>query len=43
MNGYFQLLGKADGTYLRLFPPNEGGEAISINDINDIFKLSKTF
>lgn len=43
MNGYFQLLGKADGTYLRLFPPNEGGEAISINDINEYLNLVKLY
>ncbi len=43
MNGYFQLLGKADGTYLRLFPPNKGGEAININDINEYFNLVKLY
>lgn len=39
MNGRFQLFGKADGTYLRLIPQKEGGEAISINDVMEYFNL----
>ena len=32
-NGYFQLDIREDGTYIRLYPPKEGGEAISINEV----------
>lgn len=39
MNGYFQLLGKTDGTYLRLIPPRDGGVAFNINDVNQYLNL----
>lgn len=43
MNGYFQLVGKADGTYLKLIPPSEGGNAVCINDINEYLNLVRVF
>lgn len=43
MNGYFQLVGKADGTYLKLVPPNEGGEAVDIHDINEYLNMVKVY
>lgn len=32
-NGFFQLLHKQDGTYLKFFPPVLGGHDIDINDV----------
>lgn len=32
-NGYFQVVPKEDGTYIKLFPPVEGGEQIQIEEI----------
>jgi uncharacterized protein len=43
MNGYFQLVGKEDGTYLKLIPPNEGGDTVCINDINEYLNLVRVF
>ncbi len=43
MNGYFQLLSKTDGTYLKLIPATDGGTAISINEINDYLNLVRIF
>jgi uncharacterized protein (DUF342 family) len=43
MNGYFQLLGKVDGTYLKLVPATDGGKDISINEINEYLNLVRVF
>jgi uncharacterized protein (DUF342 family) len=43
MNGCFQLIGKSDGTYLKLIPPKNGGKAIDINDINDYLNQVRIF
>jgi len=43
MNGYFQLLGKVDGTYLKLVPATDGGNDISINEINEYLNLVRVF
>ncbi len=32
-NSYFQLLHKADGTYLRLIPPESGGEKLQLGEV----------
>ena len=32
-NGFFQILHKEDGTYLKLFPTGENGEALKIEDV----------
>lgn len=33
VNGYFQLLGHEDGTYLRVFPPKAGGQKLQIKEV----------
>lgn len=38
-NGFFQMIHKQDGTYLKFFPPVQGGEEISIDDV--LFYLHK--
>lgn len=43
MNGCFQLLGKADGTYLKLIPATNGGQDISIDQINEYLNLVRVF
>lgn len=43
MNGYFQLVGKTDGTYLKLIPASNGGKAISINEINEYLNSVRVF
>lgn len=43
MNGYFQLMGKQDGTYLKLIPPSDGGNAIDIDDINNYLNIVKIY
>jgi len=43
MNGFFQLVGKPDGTYLKLIPPSNGGMMISINEINSYLNLLRIF
>lgn len=32
-NGFFQLVHKADGTYLRLIPPQGGGQPLSVDEL----------
>lgn len=32
-NGYFQLDLRDEGTYLRIIPPKDGGEAVNVNEI----------
>ena len=34
MNGYFQLIIKEHGTFLRLFPETEGGERVTAAEIS---------
>lgn len=34
-NGYFQLISKKDGSYLKLFPATEDGETININELSN--------
>ena len=36
-NGYFQLEIKQDGTYIKLFEAEEGGQPILYDDINKYF------
>ncbi|MFA9375387.1 MAG: DUF342 domain-containing protein [Lachnotalea sp.] len=43
MNGYFQLLSKTDGTYLKLIPATSDGQDISINDINEYLNLVRMY
>ena len=38
-NGFFQMIHKQDGTYLKFFPPVQGGEEIFIDDV--LFYLHK--
>ncbi|HOO28115.1 MAG TPA: FapA family protein, partial [Lachnospiraceae bacterium] len=38
-NGYFQLLMKSDGAYVRLFPQKEGGEPISLDECKEYLAL----
>lgn len=33
INGFFQLIHKEDGTYLKLVPPKDGGEALSMKEL----------
>ena len=33
-NGYFQLICKSDGSYLKLFPATDGGNPIDINEVS---------
>ena len=32
-NGFFQIVHKEDGTYLKFFPPVMGGMPIDVNDV----------
>ena len=34
-NGYFQIDPKEDGTYLKMYPPVEGGEQIQIDELKN--------
>ncbi len=34
-NGFFQLVHKEDGTYVRLIPPVDGGEALSLDELRE--------
>lgn len=34
-NGFFQLVHKEDGTYLRLIPPEGGGEPLSMDEVRE--------
>ncbi|MBQ3599827.1 MAG: DUF342 domain-containing protein [Lachnospiraceae bacterium] len=34
-NGFFQLIHKENGTYMRLFPPAKGGNKIVFDDVNE--------
>lgn len=43
MNGYFQLVNKSDGTYIKLIPPVNGGEKISVNEIGEYLTSQKIF
>lgn len=43
MNGWFQLVSKTDGTYIKLIPPANGGESICINDINEYLNQVRIF
>ena len=38
IDGFFQIEVKSDGTYLRLFPPMEGGKKIIVDEIFDLCK-----
>lgn len=40
-NGYFQLCIKDDGTYIRLFPPVDGGEPISLEELMEYLSAKK--
>ena len=40
-NGYFQLCRKDDGTYIRLFPPVDGGEPISLEELLEYLSAKK--
>lgn len=37
-NGYFQLFYKTGGTYIRLIPPEDGGEALSLDELRRYLK-----
>lgn len=39
MNGYFQLINENDKTYLKLFPPTDGGAKIEIDEIMNYFQV----
>lgn len=41
MNGYFQIIFKEDGTYLRCFPQTEDGRSIIIKDVMDYLGQEK--
>ena len=34
-NGFFQLVHKIGGTFIRLIPPKDGGEALSLNELKE--------
>lgn len=34
-NGFFQLVHKEDGTYIRLIPPEGGGEPLSLDEVRE--------
>lgn len=38
-NGFFQLLHKVDGTYIKLVPPADGGEALSISELMEYLNI----
>ena len=38
-NGYFQLQMKENGTFVRLFPPTEGGEPIRIDELRQYLAM----
>ena len=41
MNGYFQLVGQDGKTWLKLYPPTDGGEALDVSDVIDYLSFHK--
>ena len=39
-NGYFQLVMQNNNTYIRMYPPEGGGEAIRIEELKKIGRAS---
>ena len=41
MNGYFQLVGQDGKTWLKLYPPTDGGDALDVADVIDYLNFHK--
>lgn len=40
-HGFFQLINKSDGVYIKIYPPMEGGNSITIEDIISYLEMKK--
>ena len=40
-NGYFQLVFRKTGTFLKIVPPSDGGHPINLGDVRDYLQMQK--